>query len=430
MAFDTSVSGILAASSNLGIIGNNIANGSTVGFKSSTGEFKDIYSQSLSGSSIGQGVALTSIKQDFSQGNVTFTNNSLDLAINGEGFFALDDGGVQNYSRAGAFRLDQDGFIVNAAGLKLQGFPTDIDGTVTGEAGPLTLGNGLVPPNGTTVATLEANVDARALPPQAWNPDGAGGGLNAFGDPQVLPNTAQYNSATTLTIYDGLGNPHSLSLYLIKTDANNTWEAKVAIDGVEIDPVDAAGANVVANIPFQADGTIADVNKPLTINIAGWQPLNATGLENGAALQNFSIDVSSFSQYGAPFAVGAIQQDGYSTGQLRGLDIDDSGVLFTRYSNGQSRQQGLVAVANFSNPNGLVPIGDTAFAESFSSGTPILTAPGLSGTGTLQSGALESSNVEITAQLVAMMVAQRNFQSNAQMIQTQDAVTQTIINLR
>ena len=175
MAFDTSVSGILAASSNLGIIGNNIANGSTVGFKSSTGEFKDIYSQSLSGSSIGQGVALTSIKQDFSQGNVTFTNNSLDLAINGEGFFALDDGGVQNYSRAGAFRLDQDGFIVNAAGLKLQGFPTDIDGTVTGEAGPLTLGNGLVPPNGTTVATLEANVDARALPPQAWNPDGAGG---------------------------------------------------------------------------------------------------------------------------------------------------------------------------------------------------------------------------------------------------------------
>ena len=430
MAFDTSVSGIQAASSNLSIIGNNIANSSTVGFKSSTGEFTDIYSQSLSGSSIGQGVALTSIKQDFSQGNITFTNNSLDLSVNGEGFFALDDNGVQKYSRAGAFRLDQDGFIVNAAGLKLQGFPTDVDGNIAGEPGPLQLGNGLVAPNATATATLEANVDARALPPQAWDPDGAGGGLNAFANPPILPNTAQYNSATSLTIYDGLGNPHSLSVYFIKTDVDNTWEAKVAIDGVEINTVDAAGANAVANIAFQPDGTIAEANKPLTINIAAWQPLDTTGAGNGAAAQNFAIDVSAFTQFGAPFAVGAVQQDGYSTGQLRGLDIDESGVLFTRYSNGQSRQQGIVAVANFANPNGLVPIGDTAFAESFSSGTPTLSAPGLSGTGLLQSGALEGSNVDITEQLVRMMVAQRNFQSNAQMIQTEDAVTQAIINLR
>jgi len=142
------------------------------------------------------------------------------------------------------------------------------------------------------------------------------------------------------------------------------------------------------------------------------------------------VDLSSFTQFGASFAVSTVQQDGYTTGQLRGLEIDDTGVLFTRYTNGQSRQQGQIAVANFTNPNGLQPVGDTSFVETFSAGAPTITTPGLSGTGLLQSGALESSNVEITQQLVRMIIAQRNFQANAQMIQTEDAVTQTVINLR
>ncbi|MGB1189709.1 MAG: flagellar hook-basal body complex protein, partial [Pseudomonadales bacterium] len=217
-------------------------------------------------------------------------------------------------------------------------------------------------------------------------------------------------------------NPHVLSVYFSKGAGDNTWEARTAIDGVEIGAATA--------IPFEANGQLAEANKPLLINVAGWQPLDSTGAANGAAVQAFSVDLSSFTQFGAAFAVSTVQQDGYTTGQLRGLEIDESGVLFTRYTNGQSRRQGQIAIANFTNPNGLQPVGDTAFVETFSAGSPTLTTPGLSGTGLLQSGALESSNVEITSQLVRMIIAQRNFQANAQMIQTEDAVTQTVINLR
>jgi len=425
MAFDTSVSGILAASADLGIIGNNIANSSTAGFKASQAEFTDIYAASLlgtPGTAIGQGVALNSVTQDFSQGNIEFTNNSLDLAINGSGFFTLSDGGVSTYSRAGAFQLDRDGFIVNASGLQLQGYPTDDEGNLVGELGPLELSTALVDPKGTAAASITANLDSRDLPAEAWNPDGAGGALNAFAVPPVLPKTDQFNASTSLTIYDGLGNPHVLSLYFAKGAGDNTWEARTAIDGVEI-----GGATP---IPFEANGQLGEANKPLLVNIAGWQPLNANGAANGAAAQGFSVDLSSFTQFGASFAVSTVQQDGYTTGQLRGLEIDDTGVLFTRYTNGQSRQQGQIAIASFTNPNGLQPVGDTSFVETFSAGSPTVTTPGLSGTGLLQSGALEGSNVEITSQLVRMIVAQRNFQANAQMIQTEDAVTQTVINLR
>ena len=425
MAFDTSVSGILAASADLGIIGNNIANSSTAGFKSSQGEFTDIYAASLlgtPGTAIGQGVALNSVTQDFSQGNIEFTNNSLDLAINGSGFFNLSDGGVATYSRAGAFQLDRDGFIVNASGLQLQGYPTDDEGNLTGELGPLQLSTALVDPKGTGDASITANLDSRDLPAEAWNPDGAGGALNAFAVPPVLPKSDQFNSSTSLTVYDGLGNPHVLSIYFAKGTGENTWEARTAIDGVEI-----GGATA---IPFEANGQLAEENKPLLLNIADWQPINANGVANGAAAQAFTVDLSSFTQFGASFAVSTVQQDGYTTGQLRGLEIDDTGVLFTRYTNGQSRQQGQIAVASFTNPNGLQPVGDTSFVETFSAGSPTITTPGLSGTGLLQSGALESSNVEITSQLVRMIIAQRNFQANAQMIQTEDAVTQTVINLR
>ena len=425
MAFDTSVSGILAASADLGIIGNNIANSSTAGFKSSQGEFTDIYAASLlgtPGTAIGQGVALNSVTQDFSQGNIEFTNNSLDLAINGSGFFTLSDGGVATYSRAGAFQLDRDGFIVNASGLQLQGYPTDDEGNLTGELGPLQLSTALVDPKGTGDASITANLDSRDLPAEPWNPDGAGGALNAFAVPPILPKSDQFNASTSLTVYDGLGNPHVLSIYFAKGAGDNNWEARTAIDGVEI-----GGATP---IPFEANGQLAEENKPLLLNIADWQPINANGVANGAAAQAFSVDLSSFTQFGASFAVSTVQQDGYTTGQLRGLEIDDTGVLFTRYTNGQSRQQGQIAVASFTNPNGLQPVGDTSFVETFSAGSPTITTPGLSGTGLLQSGALESSNVEITSQLVRMIIAQRNFQANAQMIQTEDAVTQTVINLR
>ena len=348
----------------------------------------------------------------------------LDLAINGSGFFNLSDGGVATYSRAGAFQLDRDGFIVNASGLQLQGYPTDDDeGNLIGELGPLQLSTALVDPKGTGDASITANLDSRDLPAEAWNPDGAGGALNAFALPPVLPKSDQFNASTSLTVYDGLGNPHVLSIYFAK-GCRATTLGKLEPRSTGLKSAAPRRCHLRPMVSWLKE------NKPLLLNIAGWQPLNANGVGNGAAAQAFTVDLSSFTQFGASFAVSTVQQDGYTTGQLRGLEIDDTGVLFTRYTNGQSRQQGQIAVASFTNPNGLQPVGDTSFVETFSAGSPTITTPGLSGTGLLQSGALESSNVEITSQLVRMIIAQRNFQANAQMIQTEDAVTQTVINLR
>jgi len=451
MAFDTSVSGILSASADLGIIGNNIANASTTGFKQSRAEFTDIYATSLlgtAGTSIGQGVKLNSVTQDFAQGNIEFTNNSLDLAINGNGFFRMSDEGVATYTRAGSFQLDRDGFLVNSSNMRLQGFPIDEAGNITGELGDIQLSTQLIDPKATTTVSITSNLDSReAQPSVAWpdNPPAAGTKFSPFGTTPNAPAPTQFNSSTSLTVYDGFGNPHVLAMYFLKDAAANTWEVKVAIDGVEQDGLTADGeavaagtttlANAQTTLQFEANGKLDTTAAgpyagPALLTITNWTPLDANGVANGAAAETFTIDLSTFTQFGADFAVGSIQQDGYSTGQLRGLEIDSSGVLFTRYTNGQSRQQNQIALAGFTNPNGLQPAGDTNFVETFAAGQPTITTPGLSGTGALQSGALEASNVEITSQLVKMIIAQRNFQANAQMIQTEDAVTQTVINLR
>lgn len=417
MAFDTSVSGILSASADLGIIGNNIANASTNGFKQSRGEFTDIYATTLLGTAstaIGQGVKLNAVTQNFSQGNIEFTENSLDLAINGNGFFRLSDGGVATYSRAGSFQIDRQGFLVNASAMRLQGFPLDEAGNQNGELGDIQLSTALIDPEATTSVALSANLDSREGDPLPWD----------FANLSV----DMYNHSTSLSIYDTLGNPHVLSLYFTRDGANN-WLARAAIDGEEM-------AETLA-LPFLDGGALnIDPNDAATLRnltIAGWVPKDANGDPNGAATladTAFTVDLNNLTQFGADFSVGSIAQDGYSTGQLRGVEIDATGVLFTRYTNGQTRQQSQIALANFTNPNGLQPVGDTAFVETFAAGAPTITTPGLSGTGALQSGALEGSNVEITSQLVRMIVAQRNFQANAQMIQTEDAVTQTVINLR
>ena len=448
MAFDTSVSGILSASADLGIIGNNVANASTTGFKQSRGEFTDIYATSLlgtAGTAIGQGVKLNSVTQDFSQGNIEFTNNSLDLAINGNGFFRMSNEGVATYTRAGSFQLDREGFLVNASNMKLQGFPIDEAGNITGELGDIQLSTALIDPKPTSLINLTANVDSRdSVPATPW--------AAATLTPEM------FNSSTSMTIYDSLGNPHVLSLYFQKlgeagpdgltgfgadgaagggddiageiadniANPQNQWLVRVLIDGEEMAETE--------EVAFLNSGKLDNSGGLETLTIAGWTPKdadgNANGAQTGAEGYSFTLDLNSLTQFGAEFAVGSISQDGFATGQLRGVEIDSTGILFTRYTNGQSRQQSQIALASFTNPNGLQPVGDTSFVETFSAGAPTITTPGLSGTGALQSGALEGSNVEITSQLVRMIVAQRNFQANAQMIQTEDAVTQTVINLR
>ena len=406
MSFNIALSGIQAASSDLGIIGNKIANSATTGFKSSRAEFADVYASLLGASdtTIGSGVRLQNAAQQFAQGNITFTNNSLDLAISGSGFFQLDSGGSMIYSRAGNFSLDKNGFVVNNEGASLMARSADINGAITGAIGPLQLDTTYVSPNPTSALTANINFDAReAETDSSWALVGG------------VPDTAGYNSSTTATIFDTLGNDHAVALYFSKLDPvtnPNEWNVRTMIDG---------NLENTTTVTFNSDGSYnLPANIPITFNPAG-----------GATIpQSFDIDLSTSTQYGSNFAVNSLSQDGYTSGQLLGVDIDKEGIIFARYSNGQSQAKGQIVLANFANTQGLQPLGDTAWAESFASGAPVVSEPGTAGLGLIQSNALEESNVDLTQQLVRMIEAQRNFQANAQTIQAEDAITQTIINLR
>ena len=412
MSFNTALSGIQAASADLGIIGNNVANAATAGFKSSRAEFADVYASLLGASdtTIGSGVRLQNVAQQFAQGNVTFTNNALDLAISGSGFFQLDSGGATIYSRAGNFSLDRDGYVVNNDGATLMARSADSSGAITGAVGPLQLDSNYVAPNPTTALSANINLDARE--PETTSSWALVGGV---------PDPAGYNSSTTTTIYDSLGNDHTVAMYFSKMDPvtnPNEWNVRTLVDGVDVTPV------VVPSVQFNSDGSYAASLPvdPIAISVP---------LANGATTpQNFDIDLSSSTQYGSNFAVNSLSQDGYTSGQLLGVTIDKEGIIFARYSNGQSQPRGQIVLANFANVQGLQPLGDTAWAETFASGAPVVSEPGTAGLGLIQSSALEDSNVDLTDQLVRMIEAQRNFQANAQTIQAEDAVTQTIINLR
>jgi len=225
-----------------------------------------------------------------------------------------------------------------------------------------------------------------------------------------------------LTIYDSLGNSHVQSMYFVKTAVQNEWDVYTLIDGVS-----QGGASTVT---FDTSGLIPTASQPFEVSIAGWTPLDGSGAANGAAVQGFTLDLTDLTQFGSTFSVSALEQDGFTTGQLRGVEVGESGVVFARFTNGQSRALGQVALADFANSGGLQPLGGSIWAETFASGQPTVSIPGTGGAGLVQSGALEDSNVEITQELVDMIIAQRNFQANAKVIQTEDTVTQAVINLR
>lgn len=425
MPLNTAISGINAATTDLGVIGNNIANASTTGFKSSRALFADVYATSLlggSGNEPGQGVTVAGVTQRFGQGNISATGNALDLAISGNGFFQLSgDGGAIEYTRSGAFQVDRLGFISSPSGLRLQGFQVDQTGELTGQVGDLRIDTSLVSPEPTANVTFTTNLDSRDSPSGTGFADN--GPYDAFAAPPTAPDPADYSATTSTTIYDSLGNPHTLSLYYVKTATPNSWEVYTLIDG------QSQNTGTPVTLQFTSNGRF-DPASATDIAIAGWTPVDGAGAANGAAAQDFTIDLRDTSQFGAAFAVSSIRQDGFAAGQLRGIEIDESGVTFARFTNGVSRPLGQIALANFANINGLQPVGDTNWVETFASGAAAEGAPGTVGLGSIQSSALESSNVEITEQLVSLIVAQRNFQANAEVIQSVDAITQTVINLR
>ncbi|MEM1187719.1 MAG: flagellar hook protein FlgE [Pseudomonadota bacterium] len=419
MTFSTAISGINAANSDLGVISNNIANASTTGFKASRAEFADVYATSLLGAgdnAIGRGVSLASVTQEFAQGNITFTNNSLDLAINGAGYFITSIEGATQYTRAGGFQVDREGFLVTNQNARLQGFQVDSLGEITGQLGDIQIDRSLVSPNPTTQVTLTTNLDSReTIPGPAF-----GGPFNAPVN-STAPDPLSFNATTSTTIFDSLGNPHVLSLFFVK-NASNTYDVFSLIDGITVD------GGTPFTLSFNDAGELT--TDPADLVVTGWDPVDADGVDNGAATQNVTVNLTSTTQFGADFAISSVIQDGFSAGQLRGLEIDETGIAFARYTNGESQALGQVALASFNNENGLQPIGDTAWVETFSSGSPNVGEPGTSGLGAIQSAALEDSNVEITQALVDLIIAQRNFQANAQVIQSNDAITQTVINIR
>lgn len=628
MAFNTGLSGLRASSVDLDVTGNNIANASTVGFKGSKAQFGDLYASgflSAGSNPIGDGVRVQDVKQSFSQGNISFTDNGLDLAINGDGFFVLNNGGEVRYSRAGQFGIDKDGFVTNNQNMRVQGFVADDDGNLSGIRDDLQVETGNLAPARTTNLRTDVNLDSRESvlerrvsvmgPLTATDPGfpaetfdityedgsvvpvsitggssaaevadllnsqdglsasattvadsfdeaqlqtaaGAGdfdfelavGGVNVpldltgvtdldslaesinsaqaptvsavsdasgfriidnrgnnltvsysggtatdYGpvttigevtpqadrsitdiastgtgatnldgswDSRTIEITNQfnpldqrtYNHATSTTIYDSLGNSHEITQFYVKQPSPgdgvgvSEWSVYLQIDGEYVADTD----NNPYLARFDQDGQLASVNGDPNgeILIDDWIPKNADGTPNGAdgppaagetittpipdppTTSAFVLDLANTTQYGSQFGVNDQRQNGYATGRLSGLDVSDQGVLFARYTNGQSQSLGQVALASFNNTNGLSPVGETTWVETFESGQPIIGAPDTGTLGSIKASSIEESNVDLSAELVNLIIAQRNYQANAKTIETSDAVTQTIINLR
>ncbi|MEL7450085.1 MAG: flagellar hook protein FlgE [Pseudomonadota bacterium] len=405
MPFRIALSGINAASSDLAVTANNIANANTYGFKGSRAEFSEVFatgSNTLSSNASGSGVKLSQVSQLFSQGNVDFTNNNLDLAIGGEGFFVTADNNGRNYTRAGNFSVDREGFIVGSQNDRLQVYPVNDDGTFnTGRLTDMQLSVGASPPNATTTIDIGVNLPAEATTP-----------ANPVFDPT---DSESYTHSTSTTIYDSLGASHTVTVYYVKTAVDNVWDSHMYIDNNAV-----GGAE---QLTFGTDGLLQDPPGG-QITMAPYDP------GNGAAVLNLTSGYADATQFGNQFAVNELMQDGFATGRLSGIDVAPDGTIFARFTNGQSQPLGQVAVANFPNPQGLQQVGETAWRETFTSGDVLLGEAGGASFGLIQAGALEASNVDLTAQLVNMITAQRNFQANAQMISTADTVTQTVINIR
>lgn len=410
MSFQQGLSGLNVAAKNLSAIGNNVANASTVGFKSARAEFADVYANSLAGGagvSIGIGASLAAVRQQFTQGNIITTSNPLDVAINGNGFFRLSTNGVASYARNGQFSLDREGYIVTNNNARLTGYQADSLGQIVASTpSELRISLANISPQATAAANIGLNLDSRETVPAA-----------AFS----LADPASYNSSTAMTVYDSQGNSHTLTLYFRKTAAN-TWAVYGAGNGALLDGSGGAGTPL-GTLSFGSNGLLS-ANATMTASIP---------LANGAATPlafPITFPLTDMTQFGVNFAVSKLSQDGFTTGRVAGFAIGEDGVILGRYTNGQTRAQGQIVLANFVNAQGLAALGNNQWSETSESGQPLVATPGSGSLGVLQAGALEEANVDLTEELVDMITAQRVYQANAQTIRTQDQVLQTIVNLR
>jgi flagellar hook protein FlgE len=515
--FQQGLSGLNGAAKSLDIIGNNIANASTVGFKGSQAQFADLYANSLngvSGNNAGIGVSVARIAQQFTQGNIETSANPLDISINGGGFFRTVVNGATQYSRNGQFQLDKHGGLVNAQGAQLTGYLTNTDGVILqGSPVPITIDSSDLKPIETSKAAFQLNLSSTSVAPTKVP-------FNAM-DPTT------YNKQTVLEVFDSLGGSHTMGMYYVKT-TGGTWDVYASNDGVAVEAKaaaqlmladqgvkdaraayqllinrspaptgqelldaqvlysGAAGAalsaaaatagasqeqldhlltmyggvpgdvgNIAGNTPDKIDAALtAGLTLPavkvgtLVFNTSGELsvadmalltpaqslPFNITlpiFPDNGSKLNlNITTDFTGSTQYTGTTSERPSSQNGQSSGHLERFAAGSDGVILGQYSNGKSRPLAQIVLANFASVDGLTPLGNNAWAESADSGPPQIGAPGDGKMGKLRSQSVEVSNVDLTAELVNMITAQRVYQANAQTIKTQDSVLQTLVNLR
>lgn len=425
----TGISGMNANGTALSVIGDNIANLNTVGFKASRVAFGDVLSQTLTGiagsSQVGRGVMIQNVSSLFSQGSFEATANGLDLAIDGDGFFIVSGNGTRAYSRAGQFSIDKDGNVINPDGLILQGYLADASGAVTGSIGDVAVGSRQSPANLTANATVAVNLDAGSTAPALpFTLDGNGDGTS--NDP------ANFNKSSTITVYDSQGGAHDVTMYFVKTAAN-TWD----VHYVHQDP--AAPALLIdagtQALTFDATGALVDDNSitPISFNfgVAVTTPQAiAFNFGTGTGEVPAGDGMDGTTQFASEFAVMNLNQDGYASGSLKNIAISEDGVLTGIFTNGQTRIIGQIALAKFTAPNGLTKLGRNLFGESFDSGQPIIGAASTSGMGRVLSNTLELSNVDLAEEFVRMISAQRGFQANSRIITTTDELLQEMINLK
>lgn len=396
MSFNIALSGLDATNQELNTISHNIANASTYGFKGARTEFSAVYNGMQPG-----GVEVASISQNFDKnGSITGTGREMDLAINGTGFFVTKDtSGQMLYTRSGVFGTNSDNFVVSNTGAKLQGYSADANGNLlSGSVGDIKISTSSLAAKATDRLEFTANFDASAEAiDQAtvpFNPD----------DPN------SFNSSYTSKVYDSLGNSHTVTQYFTKT-AENQWQVNVQVDG-------QTSGFTTQNVTFNKDGSLNSPTAPFEVSFV------AAGAEN----VSIDINLAGSTQFGAAFGVSTNNPNGFTSGELTGVRVEDNGMVYATYTNGQSQLQGQVVLADFANPQGLAKVNGTAWTQSYSSGAPILGVPGTGTLGGLTPGALEGSNVDLTSELVSLMTAQRNYQANAKTISTNDKLTQALFN--
>ena len=403
-SFSIALSGLTASSSNLDITANDIANANTVGFKGSRAEFADVYASgavNLNTSVTGEGVRLATSAQQFTQGNISTSSSNLDLAISGDGFYTLKGPNGLVYSRNGQFAEDSKGNVVSSTGQALQVYPPLVNGGFnTGALSNLNLQTAQSAPQATTTGTVILNLPAGGPVPTVpgFNPN----------------NSLTYNQSTSTTVYDSLGESYPATMFFSQTAVPNVWTVNMTVAGTVV----GAGQNLT----FSNTGAqTAPVGGGLTF--APFAP------PDGAQAMSMNFNFGQTTNYGGSFGVTSITQNGFATGQLSTVAIDNSGIVSAVYTNGRSTELGQLAMANFPNPQGLKQLGDTTWTETFTSGNVVQGTADSAGFGSIQSGALESSNVDLTTELVNMITAQRSFDANAQVITAANAESQTVIQV-